>query len=194
MDTFLQWKDVRDQEVTFGFKLRSALSTLGIFEICKNLTICHACVRIKTPDNVAELKGNVSGVGKIISSAIINDREILIIQLDTPLNIDNWSVHGIELPYPKPNHSYEDGLEHVEFVLTETNNEMDSVRKKVLEMMKSITIEELKKRYSYSEDEPQAEGDEKPNPTISLKVEGVGIKFHALSIQDVVGYSPQKSN
>jgi predicted metalloenzyme YecM len=63
------------------------------------------------------------------------------------------------------------------------------VREKVTTIIKNISLEELKQNYSYSEDEPQAEGDQKPNPTISIKVDGVGIKFHALSIQDVVGFS-----
>lgn len=189
MNTFLSWGDVRKQEEVFGVRLQNALTKLGIFEQCKGLSICHTCVRIKSSDNVTELKENVSQIGKIISSAIVNGREILIIQLDNPLTVGNWAVNGIELPYPKQNHSYEDGLEHVEFVFPDVENTMNAVREKVLETIKNVSIEELKQKCSYSEDEPQAEGDQKPNPTISLKVDGVGIKFHALSIQDVVGFS-----
>lgn len=100
-------------------------------------------------------------------------------------------MSGVELPYPKQNHSYEDGLEHVEFVLSGTENSMHSVRDKVLKMIKNISLEELTQNYSYSEDEPKAEGDQKPNPTVSIKVDGIGIKFHTLSIQDVVGFSQQ---
>jgi predicted metalloenzyme YecM len=188
MTTFLSWGDIRKQEESFGVRVHGALTTLGILEQCKDLSICHACVRIKNPDNVTELKENVSEVGKIISSAIVNGREILIIQLDIPLTVGGWSVYGIELPYPKQNHSYEDGLEHVEFVLSGIENTMDAVREKVLAIMKDVPLEALKQKYSYSEDEPQAEGDQKPNPTISIKVDGIGIKFHALSIQDVVGF------
>lgn len=91
--------------------------------------------------------------------------------------------------HTQKNHSYEDGIEHVEFVLVQTENTMDSVREKVLEMLKGISLEELKQKYSYSEDEPHAVGDQKQNPTVSIKVDGIGIKFHALSIQDVVGFN-----
>lgn len=188
MNTFLSWEAIRSQEGLFGLRLQNALHKLGIEEECRTLSICHTCVRLKNSENVTMLKENVSQVGKIISSAIVNGREILIIQLDSPLYIANWSVYGIELPYPKPNHLYEDGLEHVEFVLTNTENTMDAVRKKFLSIIKGISMEDLQQKYSYSEDEPQAEGDQKPNPTISIKVDGVGIKFHALSIQDVVGF------
>lgn len=189
MNTFLSWGDIRKEVESFGVRLQNSLTQLGILEACKELSICHACVRIKNPDNVTELKEKVSQVGKIISSATVNGREILIIQLDTPLVIADWSISGIELPYPKQSHSYEDGLEHVEFVFSNTENSMDAIREKVLETIKNVSIEELKQKYSYSEDEPQAEGDQKPNPTISIKVNGVGIKFHALSIQDVVGFT-----
>jgi predicted metalloenzyme YecM len=192
MNTFLSWDDIRKQEESFGVRLQNSLVQLGILEVCKELSICHVCVRIKNSDNVTELKEKVSQVGKIISSAIVNGREIFIIQLDSPLSIGSWSVSGIELPYPKQSHSYEDGLEHVEFVFSNTENTMGAIREKVLETIKNISIEELKQKYSYSEDEPQAEGDQKPNPTISIKVNGVGVKFHALSIQNVVGFSELK--
>ncbi len=192
MNIFLSWIDVCNQQESFGLRLQDALIKLNILEQCKDLSMCHACVRIKSPDNVTELKESISKIGKIISSATVNGREILIIQLDKPLTVGEWSVYGVELPYPKENHSYEDGLEHVEFVLTQTENTMDSVREKALEMLKDITLEELKQKYSYSEDEPHAEGDQKPNPTVSIKVDGVGIKFHALSIQDVVGFYMSK--
>ena len=189
MNTFLSWGDIRKQEESFGVRLQNALNQLGILDKCKELLICHACVRIKNPGNTTELKENVSQIGKIISTAIVNGREILIIQLDIPLMVSSWLVYGIELPYSKQNHPYKDGLEHVEFVLPGSENTMDVVREKVLEIMNNISLEELKQKYSYSEDEPQAEGDQKPNPTVSIKVDGVGIKFHALSIQDVVGFN-----
>lgn len=186
MNTFLSWVDIRKQEQSFGLRLQNALNQFGILDKCKDLSICHACVRIKNPDNVTELKENVSEVGKIISSAIVNGREILIIQLDIPLTISDWHVRGIELPYPKQIHAYENGLEHVEFVLSGTENTMDAIREKLFEIMENVSIEELKQKYSYSEDEPEVEGNQKSNPTIALKVNGIGIKFHALSIQDVV--------
>jgi len=66
---------------------------------------------------------------------------------------------------------------------------MDNVRERVLEIVSPININELKQNYFYSEDEPQAESDQKPNPTISIKVDGVGIKFHAISIQEVVDFN-----
>jgi predicted metalloenzyme YecM len=75
MNTFLSWEDVRKQEESFGVRLQNALNQLGIVDTCKELSICHACVRIKSPDNVTELKENVSHVGKIISSAIVNGRD-----------------------------------------------------------------------------------------------------------------------
>lgn len=192
MNSYLSWGDIFGQQESFGIRLENTLSMLGILEDCKKLSICHACVRIKSSENVTQLTTDVTQVGKIISKAIVNGREILIIQLNTPLTFHEWSVYGIELPYPKQNHTYEDGLEHVEFVFQGVENTLEAVRDSFFELVKDITKEELKNNYFYSEDEPQAEGDQKPNPTISVKVNGVGIKFHALSIQDVVGYTAQE--
>lgn len=101
MNTFLSWVDVRNQQESFGGRLQNALIKLNILEHCKSLSICHACIRIKSHDNVTELKDNVSQVGNIISSAIVNGREILIIQLNDPLTVSDWAIYGIELPYPK---------------------------------------------------------------------------------------------
>ena len=94
----------------------------------------------------------------------------------------------MELPYPKQNHDYADGWEHIEFVLNDAENTMDGVRRALQEKFK-LDFDLLKSKYNYSEDEPHAEGDQLPNPTIGLKVNGVGIKFHAKPIQEVVGFT-----
>ena len=185
---FLTWTDIQNQANNFGFRLDQALEEIGIKSVCKGLAICHVCVRIKNSENVTQLKNTLTDVGEVISSVPVNGREISIIQLFSPLNISSWEIKNIELPYPKPNHSYNDGLEHVEFVFDGIQNTMDGVRERLLEIINPINISKLKESYSYSEDEPQAESDQKPNPTILIKVNGIGIKFHALPIQEVVGF------
>jgi len=183
------WSNLLSSIATFGTKIEAALSELSILDTCKNLPIDHACVRLANSDNVTALKVELNQVGTIISSVNVNGREISITQLNVALNLGSWTTHGVELPHPKPNHSYEDGWEHVEFVLTGAENSMNSLREKFLELFDEPNIDYLKEKYSYSEDEPHADGDQLPNPTIGLKVGTVGIKFHALPIQQVVGYT-----
>ncbi len=44
-------------------------------------------------------------------------------------------------------------------------------------------------QYQRKDDEPKAGNDQQPNPTIGIKAAGIGFKFHALPIQEVVGYT-----
>ncbi len=184
----LTWEILQSQVEAFSRKLTSALEELGIMEECKDLLIDHICVRLKNNNDVAELKNELSGFGQIISSVEVNGREISILQLSQPLQLGFWQTYGVELPYPKQNHDYADGWEHIEFVLNDAENTMDGVRRALQEKFK-LDFDLLKSKYNYSEDEPHAEGDQLPNPTIGLKVNGVGIKFHAKPIQEVVGFT-----
>lgn len=169
-------------------KLNEALEALDMLEECKGLEIDHICVRLKNESDIDALKIQLHEAGKTISSVNVNGREISIIQLDEPLDVDPWQTYGVELPYPKANHNYADGWEHVEFVLRAAENTMDGVREAFMDKFAHLDRSQLEGKYAYSEDEPQADRDQLPNPTIGLRVNGIGLKFHANPIQVVVGY------
>lgn len=185
----INWHILQSQVKAFSEKLEAALEELGIRDVCKDLEIDHICVRLQDPTDVQSLKVELQEVGKIISAVNVNGREIMIIQLNQPISLGDWQTYGIELPNPKPKHDYLDGWEHVEFVFSNVENTIDGVHEAFTEKFPHLDLEQLKEVYSYSEDEPHADGDQLPNPTICLKVNGVGIKFHANPIQKVVGYS-----
>jgi len=182
------WEILQSQIESFSKKLDTALEELDILDVCKSLSIDHICVRLKDSADVDSLKIELEGAGQIISAINVNGREIMIIQLNQPLDLGSWQTYGIELPYPKPNHSYEDGWEHVEFILNGAVNTIEGVRDAFRKKFSSLDMNNLQSDYSYSEDEPHADGDQIPNPTIGLKVNGVGLKFHANPIQVVVGF------
>lgn len=184
----INWEILQSQIKAFSEKLNSSLEELGIKEKCNGLEIDHICVRLKDVADVDNLKTELEQAGQIISAVNVNGRKILIIQLHQPLILGLWQIFGIELPYPKPNHNYADGWEHVEFVLHGANNTMDGVREAFMGTFSNLNREQLENDYAYSEDQPHADGDQLPNPTIGLKVHGVGIKFHANPIQAVVGF------
>lgn len=189
MNTKISWSTLQTQLADFSERLNTSLQELGIQDICTDLSIDHICVRLKETNDVENLKQELELLGKIISAVNVNGREIMIIQLNQAIDLGHWKTFGVELPNPKPNHNYHDGWEHVEFVLSDAENTMHGVRKAFTEKFPNLNIQKLKDDYSYSEDEPHADGDQLPNPTIGLKVNGVGIKFHANPIQKVVGYS-----
>lgn len=184
----ITWEKLQSAIVVFSEKLKSALIDLGILEECKDLEIDHICVRLKNKDDVFTLKEQLLKVGQIISAVNVNGREIAIIQLTQPLNLGSWQTCGVELPFPKQKHDHSDGWEHVEFVLNCAENTMSGVRDAFKNKFPNLTPEKLQTDYSYSEDETHADGDQIPNPTIGIKVNGIGLKFHANPIQEVVGF------
>ena len=98
-----------------------------------------------------------------------------------------WNVECVELPYPKPNQSYQDGWEHVEFVIPSQAMDMDELRADFVKFFPEIDIEALKEKGVYSEEVPHAEGDQLPNPSITLcKSKMLSMKFHAHTIAQVV--------
>jgi predicted metalloenzyme YecM len=171
----------------FADLLEEALSQLNILETCKSLVIDHICIRLDSKNDVDSLKLELEKIGKTISTAVVNGREIFIIQLLTPIQVGDWSVSGIELPYPKQNSSHKNGWEHAEFVMAEAENSADGIHEAFFNTFTNLEESNLKKNYQYKLDEPQSDTDQLPNPTIALQVNGVGVKFHAKGIQEVVG-------
>jgi predicted metalloenzyme YecM len=185
------WALLRTEINDFSDKLNAALAQLGILDQCKGLKIDHICVRLKHNSDVNRLKAQIVEAGRLISTANVNGREIAILQLHSPIMIGPWKVSGVEMPYPKLGHAYEDGWEHVEFVLNGAANTMDGVRQAFTEKFPNLAIDELRKDYGYCEDAPLADGDQIPNPTLGIKINGVGLKFHAHPIQVIVGHEKQ---
>lgn len=185
----LSFADLLPTLPTFSERLETAFKTLGIYKACLPLTIDHICIRLIQAEDVTSVKESLTEYGQIISSTEVNGREISIIELKEPLSIGAWQTRGLELPYPKQNHRYEDGFEHVEFVLPHTEHTLDGVRHTFFATFPTLKREALEANYQYSEDEPHAASDQLPNPTIGLTVEGIGIKFHSLPIQTVVGFT-----
>jgi len=185
----ISWEVLQERTTTFASTLNEALESLGILEVCKGLEIDHICVRLKDSTDVNSLKTQMSQAGQMISSVNVNGREISIWQLNKPLTLEPWHTSGVELPHPKENHSYTDGWEHVEFVLPTDANTIEGVRDTFFTTFSNLTKEQLIADYSYTENEPHAEGGQLPNPTIGIKVNGIGIKFHAKPVQEIIGFT-----
>ena len=133
-DTKIYWNSLLSQTEVFTNILINALDELGIRDTCKDFEIDHICVRLKDTDDVENLKQDLELVGEIISAVNVNGREIMIIQLNQPISLGDWQTYGIELPNPKPNHNYQDGWEHVEFVFSNVENTMNGVREAFAEV------------------------------------------------------------
>ena len=182
------WTSLNNSIDDFSLRLLTSLDELGIRDECEKISIDHVCVRLSDASQVDQLREELSEVGQDISTVEVNGRLISIFQLNQPLTVGSWRVFGVEVPYPKQNHNYSNGWEHVEFVLPTTGNTMLEIRDAFTKFFLRNLSEVEKEMYQYSENEPHTAAKQLPNPTISLKVNGIGIKFHAYSIQQVVGF------
>jgi predicted metalloenzyme YecM len=179
------WLGFVDQKTYFGENIRFYLKELEILDQVKTLRADHAGVRFKDKASVDLLRMELLEQGSLISSASVNGREIFLFELDEPISIAHWTISCIELPYPKPDHAYADGWEHIEFVIPSAATNIAAFRKDFQAMFPNI-----RKEGTYKESLPDAQGDQRPNPTIVLsKSPGITVKFHPRSIQEVVGFT-----
>lgn len=171
----------------FEEKIIRYLTELKIRDKVQSLFVDHLCVRLKDINNILSLKKELGTKGKIISSATVNGREILIYKINQPIQLRDWLIPCIELPYPKPDHSYPDGWEHIEIVIPSSAVSLEELRLDFTKRFPEINIDALKQAGQYSEDEPKSENEQLPNPTITLrKNKNTTIKFHAQTIEEVV--------
>tara|TARA_B100000508_G_scaffold19515_2_gene13042 strand:- start:6194 stop:6763 length:570 start_codon:yes stop_codon:yes gene_type:complete len=177
----------------FAARLEEVLESLQMADACRDMKMDHICVRLNSGLEVLKLKVELEQIGSTISTANVNGRDIHIIQLEQPILVGRWETLGIELPHPKPGRTYDEGWEHVEFVIPGLFNTMIDVMRSFESHFPHLKQPPFVGQFQLKADEPEAEGDQMPNPTIGIVSAGVGVKFHARPIQEVVGYqkSPQ---
>ena len=183
------WNEYLQQLKVFEDRILKALNHLGIHDVCRTLDIDHACIRFSNANDVDALRYELKDFGDELSCTEVNGRNIVIVQLDTAFQIADWKVLGLELPYPKQNQKVVDGWEHVEFVLPAATNTLEGIRQAFFENFPVLDVDTLKDNYHYKEDSPHVAGEQLANPTVAIKVDGIGLKFHANTIQDVVASS-----
>lgn len=181
-ENMISWNEHLRALQSFEEKLLKILTDLRILDTCKQMQIDHVCTRLSTYEDVDLLRQDLQNFGEEISVAEVNGREIVMLQLYESLQIAHWQVEALELPYPKKNHTFADGWEHVEFVVPNVGNSIEVLRAEVLKILPDIDLDTL----NYKEDTPHVIGEQLANPTVAIKVNGLGVKFHANSIQDVV--------
>ena len=185
------WNSMLSKLPSFLDEIEKYIKELEILEKVKLLQSDHLALRFKNIDDVKKIEEELNENNKIISSAIINGRKILIFELIDPLKFNDWQINYVELPYPKENQKYPDGWEHIEFVIPSNAISLVSFKKDFEKYFPKLDIENMINIGQYSESFPikDPEIKELPNPTISLQKKlGLTIKFHPKSIKEIVGY------
>jgi tRNA pseudouridine55 synthase len=83
----------------------------------------HIGVRCASFADYERLKSDFTKVGTLAGEAEVVGRPISIFKLNQPIVYKGYVIPALELPAPKEGDSYQNGPEHVEFVITESFDE-----------------------------------------------------------------------
>lgn len=152
-----------------------------------DLEIDHIALRYKDPQSVDKIRDEILAISEWHDVTNVNGRPIYIIKLLEPLTVLGKQVWCIELPYPKSNHSYSDGWEHIEVVLGGKATNIAELESDLSSKFPEFIKENLD-GINYDADEPSVDdSNQLPNPSISIeKYKGLAVKIHAKSIEEVI--------
>jgi predicted metalloenzyme YecM len=139
-----------------------------------NYELDHICYRVQSVPEYKMKKEELTNFGELLIESMVNGRLISTFKLHEPIVYKNRKIFLIELPSPKPMHSYPSGLEHVEFVTK------DPLQK----------IVDRYPQYSF-----EVFGiHKKINADITLKLGEYCIRFHNHSLEEVIKLEKKMSN
>lgn len=204
--TNISYEQLTQSWPAFEAQILALLETLGLAD--KALVCDHVALRVNSIASADALRDTFSRVGKIISDNIINGRTILIIELDTPLTLGQFSIACVELPYPSDKVYPQEGWEHIELVIDSKATECDTLSRDLLALCPKLSallpseqaaepvpssspdlssqgiasLAEIKIKMS----SPQGDKERLANPTIAFKRDDVCIKVHPHGIKAVI--------
>ncbi len=126
----------------------------------------HICYRVSSQGEYETKKTELAPLGELLIESMVNGRMIATYKLHEPITFKNRKIYLVELPSPKPNHSYVSGLEHVEFVTKEP-------LQKIIDKYPQYSFEAFGIH-------------KKINADITLKLGDYCIRFHNQSLEEVI--------
>lgn len=126
----------------------------------------HICYRTVSEANYIKKKEELNSVAGLLGEALVNDRLIAVFRLNKPIVQGKWRVDCVELPAPKENSPFREGLEHAELVIYDDKD-------KFLEKYKDKNFE-------------MKSADRGINPEIGFMFDEYAVKFHLLSLATVL--------
>jgi predicted metalloenzyme YecM len=136
------------------------------FDLSDFVQMDHMCYRVPTLEKYQAKKQELLTVGKLLGESQVNGRPIATYRLYKPVRHDQWRIDAVELPAPKEGVVTEEGLEHVEFVLFDSQ-------------------EDFLKKYSDKQFDMRA-ATRGINPEIAFRLPSYTVKFHLLNLPTVV--------
>nr|WP_320126155.1 VOC family protein [uncultured Shewanella sp.] len=209
--TIISYEQLTQSWPAFEAHILALLETLDLAD--KALVCDHVALRVNSIASADALRYAFSRVGKIISDNIINGRTILIIELDTPLTLGQFSIACVELPYPSDKVYPQEGWEHIELVIDSKATECDTLSQDLLALCPKLSTllpsehtaepvqsssQSLSSQGLNSQSlaslagikikmsSPKGDKERLANPTIAFKRDDVCIKVHPHGIKAVI--------
>lgn len=130
----------------------------------------HLCYRVETSEEYTEMKRKLSLVSDCLGEPTIGGRSIATYKLRAPfvfeVGAQQRSIACIELPFPKLSSHYRSGLEHAEFVIDESFETFIARHPHLVFETKGMV--------------------KKHNPEIELEFGHYAVKFHYMSLEEVI--------
>lgn len=175
----------------FEIKILNLLAKLDLAD--KKLECDHVALRVNSVANADALRQAFCQVGHIISDNQINGRNILIIQLNTPLTLGEFSIPCVELPYPSDKLYPQEGWEHIELVIPSQAKDCDALCEDLRLLCPMLTpllsgepLSDPREPIHIKMSSPKGEKERLANPTIAFKYQEVCIKVHPHGIKAVI--------
>lgn len=130
----------------------------------------HACFRVQTQKEYQDYKNQFLKIADLLIESPVNGRMISTLELKEPIYFEGRVLRVIELPSPKEGSSYATGFEHVEFVVDQS--------------FEGIQSQYPNQNWEISNKVFNAE--------MSLKLPSCSIKFHHLPLKAVVELEKNK--
>jgi len=204
--TSISYEQLTQSWPAFEAQILALLETLDLAD--KALVCDHVALRVNSIASADALRDAFSCVGKIISDNIINGRTILIIELDTPLTLGQFSIACVELPYPSDKVYPLEGWEHIELVIDSKAKDCDTLSRDLLALCPKLSAllpsEQAAEPVPSSSlglnsqgiaslagikikmSSPKGDKERLANPTIAFKRDDVCIKVHPHGIKAVI--------
>ncbi|MFT6925668.1 MAG: putative metalloenzyme YecM [Psychromonas sp.] len=180
----MQYQQLKSQWPEFSQAILHFAKRLGLKDLA--LVCDHAALRVNDLAVAEALLTQWQKKGKIISDSIINGRPIYIIALDEPLQLGDWKIDCVELPFPGKLYPQQ-GWEHIELVLpgnaqtmAELERALESINPDIAALLAANPAIKVKRSA------PHVAGEKVANPTIAFKLNNICIKVHSAGIKTVI--------
>lgn len=149
----------------------------------------HIALRVNDRALAESLHQSWCSQGKELSVNIINGRPIVVIKASQPLVFGEWQTDCVELPYPGDKTYPEEGWEHAEWVVPSHATTPEALLDDVFSLFPALKakwdrLATLGVKVKLSA--PAGEGERIANPTVAFKANGVCVKLHPVSLEQVI--------